>query len=105
MHLWNLLLGDPPTAGTDKSFGKEMAEILVWYVFPALLAVSVIWVIYIGIILAKAKDEGARRQAKDRFIKAFAALFIIGCLYIILATVNAFVITGPEKGTGGQQAK
>jgi len=102
MNLWNLLLDEtvPAGGGGDESFGVQMANILVWYVFPALLAISVIWVIYIGVLLAKAKDEGARRQAKDRFVKAFAALFIIGCLYVIMITVK-FVISPP----GGEEKK
>ena len=88
--LWNLLLQAETPEG--KTFGQQMAEVLVLYVFPALLAVAFIWVIWVGFHLAKAKDEAERRQAKERFFKAFAGLFIIGILYIIMATMKVTII-------------
>jgi len=52
-------------------------------VFSAVVgALAVGYAIYLGLLLAKAEDEGKRKQAKSRMVKTLAGLFII----VILAT-------------------
>jgi len=74
------------------NFSKQMAEVLSFYVFPAVLSVSVLWAIYIGARLAVAKDEGARGKAKEQFVKAIASIFIIACLHGIMLMLNFTIL-------------
>ena len=90
------LLGDtsgtPPETGDPgggKTMARQLLEILVVYVFPVILGVMVLWAIYIGFHFGNAKDEGARRQAKERFFKALAGVVIIMVLYGILFILSS----------------
>jgi len=68
--------------------GNELTAILVDYVFPIATGASVLWCLWVGWHFATAKDEGARQQSKSRFIKAFATVFIIAVLYLIMGVLS-----------------
>jgi len=63
----------------------------LYVIFALVAAVSVGYAVYLGFMLAKAEDEGKRKQAKSRIIKTLAGLFII----MVLST---FIL---PLGTGG----
>ena len=68
--------------------GNDLAKILNTYVFPAILVVSALWAVWIGIAFVRATDEAARRAAKDRFLKALATIVIIAVLYLIMLALG-----------------
>ena len=75
----------------EGGLGSQIGNIMVQWVFPPVLAASAIWACWIGWQMAKAKDEGERKQAKDRFFKALATVFIIAALFLIMVGVNAAI--------------
>jgi len=91
------LLIDLISSGNNLAPG--LIDVLTLYVFPVVLSLAVIWGIWIGIGFAKAKDEAARNQAKQRFIKAIATIFIIAILYLIIAGVGGKLSLKPP-GSG-----
>ena len=58
------------------------------YIFGVVALVFGVFVIYLGFLLAKAEDEGKRREAKDRMVKMIVTLLIISVLTGMLFTIN-----------------
>ena len=78
------------------------------YIFGVVALVFGVFVIYLGFLLAKAEDEGKRREAKDRMVKMIVTLLIISVLTGMLFTIDFLAgsqeITapdGPDIGNGG----
>ena len=68
--------------------GEQLSDVLTKYIFPFALALVVLWAFWLGWNMMKAKDEGERRQTKERLLKALMAIFIIGMLYAALLAIN-----------------
>jgi len=75
--------------GEETAFGKQLSDILTGYVFPFLAVGAVLWCLWFGIMFAKAKDAGARDNAKKRLIKGLASVMIIIVLFFILRGLSA----------------
>lgn len=70
--------------------GLELGAVLLKYVFPFLTLAGLLWAIYIGIDYARASDDGKRKAARSRLVKAVATVLIIIACYFILLGVNNY---------------
>jgi len=73
--------------GTDSMPGLE--DVLV-AIFAVVGALAVGYSIFLGVMLAKAEDEGKRKQAKSRIFKALAGLFIIVILFSTMTVKDSY---------------
>ena len=66
-------------------------------VFAVVGAVATAYAIYLGVLLAKAEDEGKRQQAKSRIIKTTVGIFII--LVLTTTLFNPLFFNAVLRGT------
>ena len=66
-------------------FGRDLAGIILTYIAPFVVMMSVVWAIWVGIQFARAGDENSRKMAKKRFMSAVSSMLIFVVLYGIMA--------------------
>ena len=70
------------------SFGKQITDILTWYIVPALLGVVILWALWMGWRFIRTIGYEARKVAKKQFQNAFAILLIFGAIFCVIAGTN-----------------
>jgi len=78
---------------------------VISYAAMGIGAIFILYAIYLGFVMMTASDADKRHKAKDRVIKAFAAIFIIVVLVILLQVIAGKTSFGdstgiPTKGNG-----
>ena len=82
---------------------NPLLSVLNNIVFPRLRVVApagVIYAIYLGVMMAKAEDEGKREEAKRRIINVVIAIAITVVLMVIFYAVIRFL---PDILSGAQE--
>ena len=82
---------------------NPLLSVLNNIVFPILIVVAtagVIYAIYLGVMMAKAEDEGKREEAKRRIINVVIAIAITVVLMVIFYAVIRFL---PDILSGAQE--
>ena len=90
MQILLSLLGVAQISGTY-AFLQPVVDAIADLLPPALIIVATagsIYAVYLGVIMAKAEDQGKRDEAKKRVINAVLALVVIVVLILLL---NIFV--------------
>ena len=84
------------------SFGKQITDVLTWYIVPVLLGVVVLWALWMGWRLIRTAGAEARQAAKKQFHNAFALLAIFSAIFCVIAGTNlALSPTSARANTGG----
>jgi|GEM_PF-5399390 len=80
------LLGSGVSVPNDTWTKPLLAQLssILFYIFAVISALVILYCIYLGFLLAKAKDGGERSKAKNRIHHAFAGLIAIVLLTTVL---------------------
>ena len=87
MLLLKFLAAEQAISGTYGEILEPIRKAIAALLSPALILVATagsIYAVYLGVIMAKAEDQGKRDEAKKRVINAVLALVVIVVLILLL---------------------
>ena len=105
--LMNMLLADEVDPFEGYEWLEPLVKVLQSIVLPVLIVVAtagVIYAIYLGVMMAKAEDEGKREEAKKRIINVVIAIAVTIVLMVLFYALIKFlpdILANAQKRANG----